>query len=274
MIENKRVGGWENIKLTTGVTMTKFRPCIDLHEGQVKQIVGGSLTDAGAQENFVSDRAPGFYAELFRENGLEGGHVIQLGKGNEAAAREALAAWPGGMQLGGGVTGENAADWLAAGAKQVIVTSWFFDEKGRFLEKRMKELAAKIGAEKVVIDLSCRAVAGGWQVAMNRWQTLTDVAVNLENLEKMAPFCGEFLIHAADVEGKCGGIDLALVELLGQWAGCPITYAGGVRDLADLRLIENASGGRLDATVGSALDIFGGRGVTFDELLSWNQGQR
>lgn len=254
--------------------MTKFRPCIDLHEGQVKQIVGGSLTDEGAQENFVSDRAPKFYAELFRKNGLEGGHVIQLGKGNEAAAREALSAWPGALQLGGGVTVENATDWLEAGAKQVIVTSWFFDVEGRFLENRMKELAKKIGSQNVVIDLSCRAVANGWRVAMDRWQTLTEIAVSLETLEKMAPFCSEFLIHAADVEGQCGGVDFELVELLGQWTGCPVTYAGGVRGLADMRLVEEASGGRLDATVGSALDLFGGSGVTFDELLLWNKRQR
>ncbi len=254
--------------------MTNFRPCIDLHEGKVKQIVGGSLNDKGARENFVSERGAGYYAELFREKGLKGGHVIQLGKENGEAAREALAAWPGGLQLGGGVTGANAEEWLEAGAKQVIVTSWFFDEKGHFLDDRMMRLAKKIGPERVVIDLSCRAVPGGWRVAMDRWQTLTGVEVTLDNLEKMAPYCAEFLIHAADVEGQCAGVDRDLVTLLGKWEGCPITYAGGVRGLEDLRLVEEASGGRLDATVGSALDLFGGSGVTFDELLAWNKGRR
>lgn len=236
----------------------------------MKQIVGGTLTDEGARENFVSEKDAAWYAEKFRADGVRGGHVIQLGPGNGEAAREALSAWPEGLQLGGGVTGENAAGWLRAGAERVIVTSWFFDAEGRFLEERMRELAEEVGAEKVVIDLSCRAVAGGWRVAMNRWQTLTDLTVDLATLERMAPFCGEFLIHAADVEGQCGGVDVALVELLGKWDGCRVTYAGGVRGLEDLSLIEEASGGRLDATVGSALDLFGGTGVTYEELLQWN----
>ena len=252
------------------MAITKFRPCIDLHEGKVKQIVGGTLDEHGAVENFVSERPPSWYAEKFASDDLRGGHVIQLGPGNEEAAREALAAWPGGLQLGGGVTGANAGEWLARGAASVIVTSWFFDSSGVFLEDRARELADLVGAERVVIDLSCRAVPGGWKVAMNRWQTLTEMDVSLETLERLSRYGGEFLIHAADVEGKCGGVDVDLVRLLGQWNGCPVTYAGGVRDLDDLALIEDASGGRLDATVGSALDLFGGTGVSYEELLAWN----
>ena len=252
------------------MAMTKFRPCIDLHEGKVKQIVGGTLNDEGAEENFVSKKSPSWYAEKFCESGLKGGHVIQLGPGNLRAAREALAAWPGGLQLGGGVSLENAGEWVEAGASQVIVTSWLFDQDGNFLGDRLKALAEEIGMEKIVVDLSCRQVADGWKVAMNRWQTITEMVIDLDIIDHLSQYCAEFLIHAADVEGQCSGVDVPLVELLGQWTGCPITYAGGVRGLEDLKLINEASAGRLDATVGSALDLFGGSGVTYDELLAWN----
>ena len=251
--------------------MTKFRPCIDLHEGKVKQIVGGTLNDEGAEENFVSKKSPSWYAGKFRESDLKGGHVIQLGPGNLQAAREALAAWPGGLQLGGGVSLGNAGEWIEAGASQVIVTSWLFDRDGNFLGDRLKALAEEIGMEKIVVDLSCRQVADGWQVAMNRWQTVTEMVIDLDIIDHLSQYCAEFLIHAADVEGQCSGVDVPLVELLGQWTGCPITYAGGVRGLEDLKLINEASAGRLDATVGSALDLFGGSGVTYDELLAWNK---
>lgn len=253
------------------MAMTKFRPCIDLHEGKVKQIVGGTLNDEGAEENFVSKKSPSWYAGKFRESDLKGGHVIQLGPGNLQAAREALAAWPGGLQLGGGVSLENAGEWIKAGASQVIVTSWLFDQDGNFLRDRLKALAEEIGMEKIVVDLSCRQVADGWKVAMNRWQTITEMAIDLDIIDHLSQYCAEFLIHAADVEGQCSGVDVPLVELLGQWTGCPITYAGGVRGLEDLKLINEASAGRLDATVGSALDLFGGSGVTYDELLAWNK---
>lgn len=257
--------------VTTAMAATKFRPCIDLHQGQVKQIVGGSLNDQGAVENFVSAKGPAWYARKFAGDDLRGGHVIQLGPGNENAAREALAAWPGGLQIGGGISRENASDWLEAGAAAVIVTSWFFGGGSAFRDDRAAALAAEVGRERVVIDLSCRAVGDGWKVATDRWQTITDLELNLETLERLSGYASEFLIHAADVEGKCGGVDERLVALLGQWEGCPVTYAGGIRDLDDLRLIEKASGGRLDATVGSALDLFGGTGVRYEDLLAWNR---
>ncbi|MDG1356989.1 MAG: phosphoribosylformimino-5-aminoimidazole carboxamide ribotide isomerase [Akkermansiaceae bacterium] len=254
--------------------MTRFRPCIDLHDGQVKQIVGATLSDTGAAptENFVSDQAPAWYAELYRKSELRGGHVIQLGAGNADAARDALQAWPGGMQLGGGINICNAVEWLEAGASQIIVTSWLFDDDGKFREDRLRELANEVGRENIVVDLSCRSTKSGWTVAMNRWQTLTTIDVTHATLETLAEWCCEYLVHAADVEGLCGGVDGELVELLGQWAGIPITYAGGVASMADLELVSERSGGSVDVTVGSALDIFGGSGVKYDDLLTWNTG--
>lgn len=236
----------------------------------MKQIIGGTLNDEGATENFVSEKSPSWYAEKFKSDNLRGGHVIQLGPGNIEAAREALAAWRGGLQIGGGINASNASQWLEAGASHVIVTSYLFDEKGRFLKNHLDELVDTIGKDRIIIDLSCRQVGEGWKVAMNRWQTITDLDLNLDLISDLADSCDEFLIHAADVEGMCGGVDEALVQLLGQWEGCPITYAGGVRGMDDLKLIHQASNGRLDATVGSALDLFGGDGVTYDELLIWN----
>ena len=253
--------------------MTRFRPCIDLHQGQVKQIVGGSLRDdgTGPKENFVSDRPSGWFAGTFRDDGLTGGHVIKLGPGNDAAAREALAAWNGGLQIGGGISESNAAEWLDAGASHVIVTSSLFDADGKFLEGALRSLAAKIGKEKLVIDLSCRRTAEGWTVAMNRWQTLTDLVVNHTTLDRLAPFCDEFLIHAADVEGLCGGIDADLVEMLGKWGGLPVTYAGGATTMDDVLLVEQAGNGKVDVTVGSALDLFGGKGLCYKDLVIWNK---
>lgn len=253
--------------------VSKFRPCIDLHQGQVKQIVGGSLRDDGTApvENFVSPHPAGWFAHQFRDADLTGGHVIKLGPGNDAAAREALAAWPGGLQLGGGITADHAAAWLDAGASHVIVTSALFDATGRFLPAALDALVQAVGSHRLVIDLSCRRTAGGWTVAMNRWQTPTDLTVDHATLDRLAPHCAEFLIHAADVEGLCRGIDADLVALLGAWGKLPLTYAGGAANMADVRLVEAAGQGRVDVTVGSALDLFGGSGVTFAELVAWNR---
>ena len=254
--------------------MSNFRPCIDLHEGKVKQIVGGTLQDAGEgpRENFVSEKPPGWFAGRFREDGLTGGHVVMLGPGNADAARDALSAWPGGFHLGGGINAGNAWSWIEAGASHVIVTSWLFDEEGGFREERLQELVERIGAEKIVIDLSSRRTEEGWTVAMNRWQTLTNLHITLDLLDRLAGSCAEFLVHAADVEGMCSGVDRELVELLGQWDGRPVTYAGGVADMDDVRLVEELGRGRVDVTVGSALDLFGGDGVRYDELVGWSNG--
>jgi len=262
-----------NPRLNSAV-MTRVRPCIDLHDGRVKQIVGGTLRDDGSapRENFVAAQGAGWFAAKFRADGQTGGHVIRLGPGNDVAAREALAAWPGGLQLGGGVTMDTAAEWLDAGASHVIVTSWLFDERGRFLNERLRVMAGHVGAERLVVDLSCRRSDGGWRVTMNRWQTLTNLELNHATLDAIAPWCAEFLIHAADVEGLCAGIDEPLVELLGAWSGRPVTYAGGVAGLDDLRRVAGAGAGRVDVTIGSALDLFGGSGVCYQDVVAWNRG--
>jgi phosphoribosylformimino-5-aminoimidazole carboxamide ribotide isomerase len=253
--------------------MTRFRPCIDLHQGVVKQIVGGSLRDdgPGPVENYVSEKPPRWFAERFRADGLTGGHVIQLGQGNHEAAKEALAAWPGGLQIGGGISAENAAEWIAAGASHVIVTSALFESGGVFLPDHLAGLVKAVGRKRLVIDLSCRRTDRGWTVAMNRWQTLTDLDVTHEVLDQLAGQCAEFLIHAADVEGLCRGIDEELVAELGAWGKIPITYAGGAATMDDVKKVDAVSYGRVDVTVGSALDLFGGSGIGYDELVAWNR---
>ncbi len=249
--------------------MTRFRPCIDLHHGQVKQIVGGTLDNAehALQTNFVSEHSAAWYAELYRHDKLTGGHVIKLGPGNDEAARRALAAYPQGLQIGGGLHTGNAQEWLDAGASHLIITSALFDSRGCFLPHVLAELVERVGRQRLVIDLSARRTATGWTVAMNRWQQLTNMDITHAQLDALADSCDEFLIHAADVEGKCEGIDEELVALLGAWRGCPMTYAGGIRHLRDFELIAELSQGSVDATVGSALDIFGGTGVLYDELI-------
>lgn len=253
--------------------MTKFRPCIDLHNGSVKQIVGGSLSDdgRGLQTNFESDRPAGYYANIYKKDDLRGGHVIKLGAGNDAAAREALAAFPGGLQLGGGIALENATDWLRAGASHVIVTSWLFDPEGHFLPGRLDQLVAEVGKECLILDLSCRGKADGWVVAMNRWQTPTDLEIDAATIVELAASCAEFLVHAADVEGKCGGVDQRLVEFLGLHSPVPVTYAGGANAFEDLATVDRLSGGKVDLTIGSALDLFGGSQIKYADCVAWNQ---
>ncbi|RDE22589.1 phosphoribosylformimino-5-aminoimidazole carboxamide ribotide isomerase [Motiliproteus coralliicola] len=250
--------------------MTQFRPCIDLHQGQVKQIVGGSLNDQGAATNFVSNHDSGYYAELYRRHNLTGGHVIALGPGNREQAIKALQAWPQGLQFGGGVNADNAAEFLEAGASHLIVTSYLF-EGGQFSWERLEKIKAEVGRERLVLDLSCRKTDDGWHIATDRWQTVTELAITPETLAELESHCDEFLIHAADVEGLQGGIDEALVSLLGAHGNIPITYAGGARSLEDLKQVEQLSNGRVDLTIGSALDIFGGKGVTLEECIQWNQ---
>eukprot|EP00730_Choanoeca_flexa_P019360 TRINITY_DN9448_c0_g1_i2.p1 TRINITY_DN9448_c0_g1~~TRINITY_DN9448_c0_g1_i2.p1 ORF type:complete len:258 (+),score=56.42 TRINITY_DN9448_c0_g1_i2:96-869(+) len=257
--------------------MTKFRPCIDLHDGQVKQIVGGTLTDEKDQTpktNFVSEQTPAFYANLYHENDLTGSHVIKLGPGNDDAAREALKAWPNGLQLGGGITLDNARYWLDAGAEKLIVTSWLF-ANDVFQEDRLQSLCDLVGKDKLVVDLSCRKVQGkaGWFVAIKRWQVVTDLEISKATLERLANYCSEFLIHAADVEGLSQGIDEDLVRVLGDWSPIPCTYAGGAKALDDLDKVKELSNGRVDLTIGSALDIFGGR-VKFSECVEWSRQQQ
>jgi phosphoribosylformimino-5-aminoimidazole carboxamide ribotide isomerase len=240
----------------------------------VKQIVGGSLSDSGGElrTNFVSERPAHWFAELYRKDDLRGGHVIMLGAGNETAAREALAAWPGGLQVGGGVNAENARGWLDAGASHVIITSWVFRE-GRLDWERLRELVSKIGKAQLVLDLSCRKREGKYFVVTDRWQKFTEMAVNRETLETLATHCDEFLIHAVDVEGLCQGIDASLVQNLGDWSPIPTTYAGGARSIDDLKSVGSLGKGRVDLTIGSALDIFGGSGVKYEDAVAYNRAQ-
>lgn len=253
--------------------MTRFRPCIDLHAGKVKQIVGGTLTDdgGGLVTNFESQHPAEWFAGRYRLDGTCGGHVIQLGAGNEVAAKSALAAYPGGLQIGGGVNLGNAADWLALGASHVIVTSYLFSETGAFQPTRLSELVEAIGSQKLVIDLSCRAnPMGGWTVFMNRWQTPTNLNLTERTLDRLASSCAEFLIHAADVEGRRAGMDTALIAALAQWSPIPVTYAGGAESFADLQRTQDISAGKVDLTIGSALDIFGGS-IAYLDCVKWNQ---
>ena len=256
--------------------MTRFRPCIDLHAGKVKQIVGGSLSDdgIGLKTNFESAHSARYYAELYREAGLPGGHVIKLGPGNDDVAREALTAYPGGLQIGGGISVENAVGWLEAGASHVIVTSWLFDSQGHFLPERLDALVAEIGKDHLALDLSCRADGDSWVIAMNRWQTRTDMLLSEQTLAELSGKCAEFLVHAADVEGKCAGIDKRLVTFLGEHVAIPLTYAGGANSIEDLQQVQDLSQGRVDLTIGSALDIFGGSQVSFEACVEWNRSRK
>lgn len=249
-----------------------FRPCIDLHEGKVKQLVGGTLSNNASQikTNFVAQHSAGWYAELYKKDNLPGGHVIMLGPGNEAEARAALRTYPGGLQIGGGINAQNAREWLDAGASHVIVTSWVFRE-GRVDWERLKQLNELVGQERLVIDLSCRRRDNGYFVVTDRWQKFTEVKVNVDSMSRFAQWCSEFLIHAVDVEGLCSGIDQELVAKLGDWVTIPTTYAGGATSLGDLELVTKLGRGKIDLTIGSALDIFGGSGVRYQELIEFNR---
>lgn len=252
-----------------------FRPCIDLHEGRVKQIVGGTLGAADDQlrTNYVSNHSAAWFAELYRRDNLSGGHVIMLGPGNEAEARAALAAYPCGLQIGGGVTADNAAAWLDAGASHVIVTSWVFRE-GRVDWERLDRLVKVAGKSRLVLDLSCRRRGDSYWVVTDRWQKFTEQALGPESLAQLAGHCDEFLIHAVDVEGLCRGIDVELVTQLAQWVPIPTTYAGGAQSLADLEKVAELGQGKIELTIGSALDIFGGRGLRYQAAVEFERRWR
>jgi phosphoribosylformimino-5-aminoimidazole carboxamide ribotide isomerase len=252
----------------------RFRPCIDLHNGRVKQIVGSTLSDNDSvvlRTNFSSRFPPSHYARMYRQDNLSGGHVIMLGPGNEEAAVDALQGWPGGMQIGGGITTANAEQWLKRGASHVIVTSYVFHD-GQLDTERLDQLCGLTGKERLVLDLSCRWKDDGYYVVTDRWQKFTDLRVNGELLAELENRCDEFLIHAVDVEGKCMGVDERLIDLLAAAeVSNPITYAGGVGSMRDLEIIRKAGRSKLDTTVGSALDIFGGSGCTYDEVVAFHR---
>lgn len=244
-----------------------FRPCIDIHSGKVKQIVGGTLKDSGEGivENFVSTKSPAFYANLFKEANLKGGHVIMLGTGNQEVALEALNAYPNGLQIGGGINPSNAKFYLDSGASHVIITSYVFKD-GKINFDNLKEIVNIVSKNKLVIDLSCRKKDNKYYVVTDRWQKFTDFEVNKENLELLSEYCDEFLIHGVDVEGKQQGIDKKLVELIAKFSPIPSTYAGGIKSFEDIELINSISNNRVNYTVGSALDIFGGD-MKFEDLI-------
>ena len=254
----------------------QFRPCIDLHNGKVKQIVGSTLNDDdpnSLRTNFTASHPPSWFANRYRQDNLTGGHIIKLGPGNDEAAEEALAAWPGGMQVGGGITAENGKGWLERGASHVIVTSYVFSN-GRVDSNRLQKLVKAVGKENLVLDLSCRRKGDDYYIVTDRWQNFTDVIISREILEQFAGLCDEFLIHAADVEGKCNGIETELVKRLAKWSPIPTTYAGGIRDINDMELIADLGLNRLHATVGSALDIFGGSTMTYVEAVAFHHKRK
>ncbi|MCP3966827.1 MAG: phosphoribosylformimino-5-aminoimidazole carboxamide ribotide isomerase [Lentisphaerae bacterium] len=237
----------------------RFRPCIDLHQGKVKQIVGGTLTDndSNVRTNFESEHDPAYYAQLYQQDRLTGGHVIMLGPGNVEAARQALSAYPGGLQIGGGITADNALEWLEIGASHVILTSYVFAD-GELKVDRLDKLVKTIGRDALVLDLSCRRRDGKYYIVTDRWQKFTNMEVNAATLKQLASYCAEFLIHAVDVEGKQAGIDIDLLKIMGNNCPIPATYAGGICSIEDIKTISEMGNNKIDFTVGSALDIFGG----------------
>lgn len=266
----------------------QFRPCIDIHDGKVKQIVGGSLKEqkkaacennaqAGnivsvVQENFVSEQDASFYAEFYKERGLKGGHIILLNAAGtdayEATKKQTLAAletYPGGLQVGGGIHPDNAGEFLRAGASHVIVTSYVFRD-GRIDYERLNKMRDAVGKEHLVLDMSCKKKDDAYRVVTDRWQKETEEVVDETLLDMLAEYCDEFLIHAVDVEGKAEGIEKDLVALLGRWGKKPVTYAGGVHNFEDLELLRELGKGHVHVTIGSALDIFGGS-MDFEEVV-------
>ncbi len=254
----------------------EFRPCIDIHNGRVKQIVGSSLRDAGdaAAENFVAEQDAAWFAHLYKEEGIRGGHIIMLNAKDsvyyEATKAQALAAlreYPGGLQIGGGITAENAEEFLAAGASHVIVTSYVFSG-GRVDYDNLARLAEEVGKERLVLDISCRKRGEDYYVVTDRWQKFTDEKVCIPLLDRLAEYCSEFLIHAVDVEGKARGIEKELAALLGSWGRLPVTYAGGVGSFSDLEQLKTLGRNRLHVTIGSALDLFGGP-MAYDRVMEY-----
>ena len=254
----------------------EFRPCIDIHNGRVKQIVGGSLKDKDnqAEENFVSQMDGAFYANMYKKAGIRGGHIILLNpvtseyyESTRAQALLALHSYPGGLQLGGGITADNAAQFIEAGASHVIVTSYVFNN-GRIDYNNLEKLVDAVGKSHLVLDLSCRKKDDSYYIVTDRWQKFTDEVITEELLDELSQYCDEFLIHAVDVEGKASGIEKELVSLLGDWGKIPLTYAGGVHSFEDLRLIKELGHNRVNVTIGSALDLFGGS-MKFEDVIAF-----
>ena len=253
----------------------KFRPCIDIHNGCVKQIVGGSLKDEKntAIDNFVSEKNGDFYAKLYKSHNLTGGHIIILNpEGSEfydedlKQAQLALENFQGGLQLGGGVNPENAKKFLDMGASHVIVTSYVF-KNGVFNEENLRKMVQTVGKERLVLDLSCRKRDGKYFIVTDRWQNFTEVELCEKTITSLSKSCDEFLIHAVDVEGKAKGVETQLCQMMGDFCQIPSTYAGGISSLSDIELLREMGKGKIDFTVGSALDLFGGN-IPFETLVN------
>lgn len=254
----------------------EFRPCIDIHNGKVKQIVGGSLSDEGnqAKENFVAQQDAAFFANLYKNHNLHGGHIILLNpvtseyyEETKRQAMLALEAYPNGFQIGGGITAENAEEFLRMGASHVIVTSHVF-KNGTIHYENLRKLQTAVGKEHLVLDLSCRKKDDGYFIVTDRWQKFTNERVSTELLDELSEYAAEFLIHAVDVEGKADGIETELVKMLGEWGKLPVTYAGGVGSFADLERLKEYGQNRLNVTIGSALDLFGGT-MSYQKVLEY-----
>ena len=248
----------------------RFRPCIDLREGRVVQIIGSSLIDKNSEKlktNFETDCSPEDFAKMYKEDNLPGGHVISLGPGNEVAALSALQAFPGGFHIGGGITPQNAITYLDAGASHVIVTSYVFSN-GQIDMDKLQLIKETVERNRLVLDLSCRKKGSDFWIVTDRWQKFTDVSISPEILKQLADHCDEFLVHGVDVEGKMGGIQTDLIEILGKYSPIPVTYAGGVKALSDLDLVKELGRNRVDITIGSALDIFGGN-IPYRSVVEW-----
>lgn len=252
----------------------RFRPCIDIHNGKVKQIVGGSLTEESHQvkENYISELDAAYYADFYKRDGLQGGHIILLNslsseyyKDTRSQAVAALNAYPGGFQIGGGITVDNALYYLKKGASHVIVTSYVFRD-GQIHYENLKKLKEKTGKERLVLDLSCRRKGEDYIIVTDRWQKFTETMITKDTLDILAEYCDEFLIHGVDVEGKSSGVEKELVTFLGSWEGIPITYAGGIGSFQDLEEFRKLGKNKLDVTIGSALDLFGGT-MSYKEVL-------
>lgn len=254
----------------------EFRPCIDIHNGKVKQIVGGSLVDDGnqARENFVAKQDAAFFAEYYKKDGIKGGHIILLNpadseyyKATKEQALKALHAYPGGLQIGGGINEKNAAYFLAEGASHVIVTSYVFKD-GKVNYENLEKIVAATGKNHLVLDLSCRKRKGEYYIVTDRWQKFTNEKMTIALLERLSAYADEFLIHAVDVEGKASGVETELIQKLGDWGKIPITYAGGVGNFEHLHLIKEKGKNKLNVTIGSALDLFGGV-MPYEEVLKY-----